>query len=123
MAYYDSLIRYNQAITEWHYRKGSLLAFDNVHLAEGPWPAKAYCDAEHQARRRAAGHYLDYGMTKPAEVSAGPIDQFPGLLPPNMHPQAKEPEPVEAPDAVEPLPHSHSPATRPTSQSVVFDGL
>mgnify|MGYP006961823076 CR=1 FL=1 len=28
-----------------HFRKGSLLEYNGVYLAEGPWPAKAYFDA------------------------------------------------------------------------------
>ena len=56
-AYYRSLVDYNQAIMNVHYRKGSLLDYDGVYLAEGPWPAKAYFDAMRQARKRDAGMY------------------------------------------------------------------
>ena len=58
-----------------HYRKGSLLDYDGVYLAEGPWPAKAYFDALRQVRKRDAGYYLDYGYTRPNVVSRGPIEQ------------------------------------------------
>jgi hypothetical protein len=58
-----------------HYRKGSLLEYDGVYLAEGPWPAKAYFDALRQARKRDAGMYLDYGYTRPNVFSRGPYDQ------------------------------------------------
>ena len=53
-AYYRSLVDYNRAIMNVHYRKGSLLEYDGVYLAEGPWPAKAYFDALRQARKRDA---------------------------------------------------------------------
>jgi outer membrane protein TolC len=43
--FYRSLVDYNLAIRELHRRKGSLLAYNQVQLAEGPWAAKAYTDA------------------------------------------------------------------------------
>ena len=58
-----------------HYRKGSLLDYDGVYLAEGPWPGKAYFDALRQARKRDAGLYMDYGYTRPNVVSQGPVQQ------------------------------------------------
>lgn len=73
--YYRSLISYNQAIMRVHFRKGSLLDYDGVYLAEGPWPAKAYFDALRQARKRDAGLYIDYGYTRPNVLSRGPIHQ------------------------------------------------
>ncbi|HZZ30298.1 MAG TPA: hypothetical protein VFE46_20030, partial [Pirellulales bacterium] len=59
-----------------HYRKGSLLEYNGVYLAEGPWPAKAYFDAKRRARARDAGLYLDYGFSRPAVFSTGPFPQF-----------------------------------------------
>jgi outer membrane protein TolC len=43
--YYRNLVQYNLSITLVHFRKGSLLEYDGIYLAEGPWPAKAYFDA------------------------------------------------------------------------------
>jgi len=77
--YYNSLLSYNMAISEVHFRKGSLLEYNSVFLAEGPWSGKAYFDAERNARRRSAGTHLDYGYTRPAVVSRGPIDQHQGI--------------------------------------------
>jgi hypothetical protein len=74
-AYYRSLVDYNRAIMNVHYRKGSLLDYDGVYLAEGPWPAKAYFDAVRQARKRDAGLYMDYGYTRPNVMSRGPVPQ------------------------------------------------
>ena len=71
--YYTALIGYNKAIAEVHFRKGSLLEYNNVQLAEGPWPEKAYWDALERARERDASYYLDYGWTRPAVVSRGPV--------------------------------------------------
>ena len=74
-AYYRSLVDYNRSIMFVHYRKGSLLDYDGVYLAEGEWPAKAYFDAMRQARKRDAGLYMDYGYTRPNVVSRGPVQQ------------------------------------------------
>ena len=74
-AYYRSLVDYNLAIRDVHLRKGSLLEFNGVFLAEGPWPAKAYFDATKRARERDAGIYLDYGFTMPNVISRGPVPQ------------------------------------------------
>ncbi len=77
-AYYRALVNYNRAIATVHLRKGSLLEYNGVYLAEGPWPGKAYFDARRRARARAASTYLDYGFTNPRVVSRGPYDQFAG---------------------------------------------
>jgi outer membrane protein TolC len=75
VAYYQTLTEYNEAILEIHRIKGSLLAYNNVMLAEGPWPEKAYFDAHNLARQRDASYYLDYGYTRPRVVSRGPVNQ------------------------------------------------
>jgi len=74
--YYRSLVDYNKAIANVHYRKGTLLEYNGVYLTEGPWPGKAYFDAHRRARQRDASFYLDYGFTRPKVVSRGPVDQF-----------------------------------------------
>ena len=74
-AYYRSLVDYNRSIMNVHYRKGSLLDYNGVYLAEGPWPGKAYFDALRQARKRDASMYLDYGFTRPNVFSQGPYPQ------------------------------------------------
>jgi outer membrane protein TolC len=73
--YYRSIVDYNLAIMTLHYRKGSLLEYNNVTLTEGAWPAKAYFDAKRRARERDAGHYLNYGFTRPRIVSRGTYQQ------------------------------------------------
>ena len=74
--YFSSLVDYNLGIMTLHYRKGSLLEYNNVCLAEGEWPAKAYFDAKRRARERAAGHYFNYGATLPGVVSRGTYRQY-----------------------------------------------
>jgi outer membrane protein TolC len=76
--YYRSLVDYNLAITEVHLRKGSLLEYNGVILAEGPWPAKAYFDAKRRAQARDASFYFDYGFTRPKVISRGPYAQHAG---------------------------------------------
>jgi outer membrane protein TolC len=73
--YYSSVVDYNLSIMTLHYRKGSLLEFNNVCLSEGEWPAKAYFDAKRRARERDAGHYFNYGYTLPGIVSRGAYRQ------------------------------------------------
>ena len=77
-AYYRSLVDYNLAIIEVHYRKGSLLDFNGVYLNEGTWPGKAQFDALRRARQRDASMYLDYGFTRPNVMSRGPVSQSMG---------------------------------------------
>ena len=49
-AFYQSLFNYNLAIRDLHQQKGSLLAYNQVQLAEGPWAAGAQADAYQQGR-------------------------------------------------------------------------
>ncbi len=73
--YYRSLVDYVKSISQVHLRKGSLLEYNGVYLAEGPWPAKAYFDAHRRARARDASFYLDYGFTLPKVISRGAYQQ------------------------------------------------
>ncbi len=111
--YYRSLVDYNKAIAQVHYRKGSLLEYNGVYLAEGPWPGKAYFDARRRARAREASTYLDYGFTQPRVISRGPIEQNAGesfegfdangaTAPAEQVPTSEQPElvPTPEPDAL-----------------------
>ncbi|MEZ6136793.1 MAG: TolC family protein [Pirellulaceae bacterium] len=71
--YFQSVCRYNQALVHMHFLKGSLMDLNNIQLGEGAWVEKAYWDAEERARERASGIYFDYGYTRPAVVSNGPV--------------------------------------------------
>ncbi|MFM7413856.1 MAG: TolC family protein, partial [Planctomycetota bacterium] len=74
-AYYRALVDYSRSISQLHYRKGSLLEYNGVFLAEGPWPGKAYFDAHRRARQRDASLYLDYRHSRPGVFSRGAISQ------------------------------------------------
>ena len=70
-SYHRALADYNVAIMQLHLRMGSLLEYDGVHLAEGPWPAKAYFDARRRARARDAAYYIDYGFSSRRSPARG----------------------------------------------------
>ncbi|MGD9635805.1 MAG: TolC family protein [Pirellulales bacterium] len=113
-AYYRSLIDYNKSIMNVHYRKGSLLDYNGVYLAEGPWPGKAYFDALREARKRDASMYLDYGFTRPNVISQGPYQQLTGEGCQSQGPvegsESLGPAPMPVDGSTEPLP----PPTPPT---------
>ena len=107
-AYYRSLADYNRAIMQVHFRKGSLLEYNGVYLAEGPWPGKAYFDALRRARKRDASRQLDYGFTRPDVISRGPIDQNAnGGQRPAMEGPIIEDSATETPVIEEPTPLLH----------------
>jgi hypothetical protein len=79
-SYFRAVVDYNRSIAQLHYRKGSLLEYNGVFMAEGPWPGKAYFDSYRRARQRDASLFLDYGHSRPGVFSRGPITQnFEGI--------------------------------------------
>jgi len=127
--YYRSLVDYNLAIMRIHYRKGSLLEYNKVFLAEGPWPKKAYFDALREARKRDSAMFLDYGFTRPKVVSRGPVPQHTGgadlMLPhgaegylpqePQGEPVPAEPTPAEDEQPAEDFPNADQAAVSPST--------
>ena len=71
--YYRALGEYNKLINYVDFLRGTLLANNNITLAEGPWNKKAYWDALERARQRSAGYELQYGVTRPGVVRKGPV--------------------------------------------------
>ena len=124
--FYDTLKRYALAIAQVHFRKGSLLEYNNVYLAEGPWPAKAYFDATRRARARDAALYIDYGYTRPKVISRGAYEQHTGIdrgidtsidTGMTLQPQQEAaPEPIPAPVG-EPTPLKGTPPAENRSAS------
>ncbi|MGQ0635316.1 MAG: TolC family protein [Planctomycetaceae bacterium] len=51
-SYFRALTEYNKAICEIHYRKGTLLENNSIHLAEATWTPEAYKDAIRRAWAR-----------------------------------------------------------------------
>jgi outer membrane protein TolC len=94
--YYRSLTDYSLALRDIHREKGSLLAYDQVTLTEGPWPAGAQRDANLRGRFLKP-HPHPEQVDVPAPVSRGPFDpsapqstgtgamieDSPGALPPS----------------------------------------
>ncbi len=130
--YYRGLVEYAIALKNVHFTKGTLLEFNGIHLAEGGWPGKAYCDAKELAKSRGKSRPLNYASRRAAVVSKG---QFPqnrlefGLMDqefvsesyiePSRLPAAEKlsqqaPTPVETPtllptpDSTEPLPSNQT---------------
>lgn len=82
--FWQSVAEYNKAIADYHTRKGSILEYNGIGFEEGPWSDKAYWDALGLARQRDAGHYIDYGWTRPAVVSRGPVPHGESEMPHEM---------------------------------------
>ena len=96
--YYRALGNYTKSISEVHFRKGTILAYNSIFLSEGPWPEAAYGQAFERARQRDASRYMNYGFTEPAEVSVGPVNQSPlSDLQPSAIESKGEPTPIETP--------------------------
>jgi len=122
-SYYRSLVDYNRSISQLHFRKGSLLEYNGVFLAEGPWPGKAYFDAHRRARQRDASLYLDYRHSRPGVFSRGAISQnfaelgadAPARQLPARDPATRpEPIPAKLPAAPGTKPEPSAPELLPT---------
>ena len=85
IAYFTSLINYNKAITEFHWRRGMLLEIDGIHVAEGDWDEESRQDAMRRAWARSYGKPAEHLETKPPEFGSGmpypKTDLYPGLPP------------------------------------------
>ena len=69
-AFYQSLVDYNKQIAHLHYRKGTLLDYNNVQLAEAGWEPGAYEDAMSRALERTHGKDAPKLMTEPLEFAS-----------------------------------------------------
>lgn len=114
-AYYRALVDYNLAVINVHYNKGTLLDYNGVLLAEGPWPGKAYFDAMSRARKRDAAMFIDYGFSRPNVFSQGPYPQQTGAayVQPGEGELQPQPAPAPAGDQPEVLPMPTSSIERP----------
>ncbi len=86
IAYYRSLTEYSKAIADIHYRKGTLLEHNNVHLSEGLWEPEAYDDALRRAWARSAAFESEKLYTEPSEFEAGVVIGSAGVVLPDGHP-------------------------------------
>jgi outer membrane protein TolC len=123
--FYRAVATYNESVMNVHYRKGSLLEYNGVYLAEGPWPGKAYFDARRRARARGAAKSLDYGYTMPRVISRGPYRQISGppaepsavpAAPAAVPEQPATPEEVPAPGPEARPPHNEALSNLPPAE-------
>ena len=94
--YTQSRVRYAAATKNVHFVKGTLLEYDGIYLAEGPWPDKAYHDAAEREASRRVPRPLNYASSHAPVVSRGPHAQHSGQAVP--HPEFAEgplPQPAE----------------------------
>ncbi|MBD3674624.1 MAG: TolC family protein [Planctomycetaceae bacterium] len=73
-AYFQALVTYNKALAQYQYRKGTLLEYNNIHLAENQWDPEAYEDALRRARERGHAFKDDHIEAEPRPFSLGPIN-------------------------------------------------
>lgn len=72
-SYYQQVVTYRKALVDLNFSTGRLLTDSGVSLAEGPWNAQAYGDAQHRAHERTHAKDANHLETAPAEfVSPGP---------------------------------------------------
>ena len=119
--YYLSRTRYTLATKNVHFVEGTLLDYDGVHLAEGPWPDEAYVDAAKREASRSAPVPMNYASARAPVVSQGAFDQQigessrPGVEKTNPTPTDASPATITVPtDEVLPLPAPIN-GTSPTS--------
>jgi outer membrane protein TolC len=74
IAYYSSLVGYNQALNELRYRKGTLLMDNSVYLSESLWTEDAYDDALRRAWERSFAFESPNKVTEPGEFVDDCID-------------------------------------------------
>ena len=101
--FHRAVAEYNKNIALLHLRKGTVLSYSGIHFAEGPWPGKAYIDAEEHARRRSASRQINYGWTRPQVISRG-VDIPPNTNvggTPNAYPLPANNNPIVPSDSIE----------------------
>lgn len=103
--YYRSRIEYTLAVKGVHRQKGSLLDYNEIFLAEGPWPGQAYRDACRRDQLRSEPRCLsDYRLARAPIVSSGPYAQdTAGMDAESVTPGPAAPEPASQ-DALAPRP-------------------
>ncbi|HEY3964596.1 MAG TPA: TolC family protein [Planctomycetaceae bacterium] len=73
VAFYTSVVEYQKALTDLHYRKGTLLELNNVHLAESTWTPEAYQDALRRAWARS--YAVDAADIDPVHAEPEPFER------------------------------------------------
>lgn len=104
-SYYRSLVEYSLAIKNVQFEKGSLLAYNNIYLAEGGWPEKAYMDASERERLRGRVRKIADAPEYTGALSQGAYPQLltPGEMPVEMPVEPLQPSPAPAEPTPEPV--------------------
>ena len=71
-SYLRSIVEYNKAITEYNYRKGTLLTSNAIVLAEGQWNPAAYEIAKERGQHITNAFDEKHVEAHPGEIVAGP---------------------------------------------------
>jgi outer membrane protein TolC len=114
-AFYTSIVEYNRAINDLNYRRGVVLAVNNIHMSEGLSCPDAEADAVRKAWARSYGTPAPHLKTEPPEFSSPVPYSKPELEllhhseeavppvppnPPTVPPNPPTPEPSEPPEPV-----------------------
>jgi hypothetical protein len=107
--YHLNRTRYSLASKNVHFVKGTLLDYDGVFLAEGPWPCEAHLDAAEREALRGRPRPLNYASARTQIVGNGPFDQHPSSPAVSVQPAADrgptpQNESLLPPGDVQPLP-------------------
>jgi hypothetical protein len=117
-AYYVSLVDYNKAVTNLFFRQDRLLAHDNITLAEGPWTAEAYIDAQRRNEARSHAFENPHLHTVPEEfISPFPVDG-PEFARPQTAPIEPEPTLSEEPEPAFEAPPEPQPEIAPDAPEI-----
>jgi hypothetical protein len=119
--YHLNRVRYTLAGKNVHFVKGTLLDYDGVSLAEGPWPCDAQEEAAQREARRGRPKPLNYISSKAPVVAVGPFDQNAGCCdvnaatstPPIPTAVPTQPDSLPSPSDVQPLPAQPSTVAPP----------
>jgi outer membrane protein TolC len=122
VAFFTSVVEYNQALTNLHFRKGTLLEDANIRLIEGGWHPDAYIDAYRRAQCRTGAIEVSdrHRSTEPPEFArrfpVSDVGFAPATLPLPEPPVDSELQPTplkEDASPEEPEPGTDSPPVAP----------
>jgi len=86
-AYFRSIVEYQLAVKNVQVEKGTLLSYNEVHLNEGPWPAKAQADGdEREWLRGPAQPYGEPSTPLPLLKKSAPPPSSQGIYPQKVVP-------------------------------------
>ncbi len=119
--YYQATVQYSVSVTAVYLARGTLLAYNNVYLNEGPWSEEAYNSAARQSRRFGP-RVLNYVFETPPQISRGQYVQEVATV-------STEPTPSPAPteqtpphtESSQPMPLPKPPVSSDTSQTPDLD--